>query len=406
MRSAAPAAQGRARALAAALGDEGLRLFFPLAAVHAALWPVLWVLVHRFDLPLARSLPPGVWHAHEMIYGTLGAALIGFITTAVPEWTETPRPRGRTLFALAAAWGVARVVGLLGADALALLAGIADLAWLTGLLGIVARASLRKPGARLAGFLFWLAALLLAQLVACHAFLNADAELARAAIRHAGLSFLGLLGLALARITPPVTNRVLDPSEATAPFRPHPGRRNLASGLIAVALAGELIGLSETATGYLLVAAGAGLLDRSGEAFVGRAIFRAEIIALAGSSALAGSGLLMVGAARIGLLPLETAGWHLALMGGLGLATMAVFAIAGLLHTGRPLGFAWPAKAAMILLLAATALRILPELGVLPVPPGPTYALASLAWAGAFLVWLKGYWPLLSAPVEHPSCRR
>lgn len=64
------------------LSDEGFRLFFPLAALHAALWPLLWVALWSFDLPLARDIPPGIWHGYEMIFGAWGAALLGFLTTA------------------------------------------------------------------------------------------------------------------------------------------------------------------------------------------------------------------------------------------------------------------------------------------------------------------------------------
>ena len=42
------------------LSDEGFRLFFPLAALHAALWPLLWVALWSFDLPFARRIPPGI----------------------------------------------------------------------------------------------------------------------------------------------------------------------------------------------------------------------------------------------------------------------------------------------------------------------------------------------------------
>lgn len=83
--------------LFASLGDEGFRLFFPLAALYAACWPLLWILAFGFDLPLARDVPAGLWHAHEMIFGAFGAALIGFLTTAAPEWTDTEPLRGRPL---------------------------------------------------------------------------------------------------------------------------------------------------------------------------------------------------------------------------------------------------------------------------------------------------------------------
>jgi len=384
--------------LAAVLTDEGLRLFFPLAALYAALWPAWWVLANGFDLPLARSVPPTLWHAHEMLIGAFGAALIGFITTAVPEWTDTPGPRPRTLFALAAAWGTGRVVGLLGADALGLAGALADLAWLAMLVLFVLRVSWRKRTTALGGFCAALAGLLAFEALTRYAFLGGDAALAQRAGHLAGFVFLALLGLALARITVPVTNRILDPTQQSSPFRPHPGRVNLAPGLVAVAVAGDLGGLSPAASAYLLIAAGAAFLDRVSEAFIGRAGLRAEILALSTSSLLAGTGLLLIGAARLGAPFPESAGLHLALMGGLGTGVLSVFTIAGLLHTGRGLGLAPLARVALGLLVAAVAVRVLPALGLVPAPPGPPHALASLLWASAFLAWLAAYWPLLSDP--------
>lgn len=381
----------------AVLGDEGLRLFFPLAAVHAALWPFLWVVVHGYDLPFAREVPPSLWHAHEMIVGSFGGALIGFITTAVPEWTDTPRPRGRQLFVLAGLWGAARVAGFAGADLLGILAAALDLAWLLGLLLFVARVSWRKRTTRLLAFLFWIGALAAAEMVTRYGFVTGDVVLAQAALRQGGFALLALLGLALARITVPITNLVLDPTEATSPFRPHPGRLNLASGLVAVMMAGDLAGLSGTARGYLAIAAGAAFLDRTAEAFVGRSFLRGEILALGGSSALAGLGLLLVGAARLGLPLPETTGLHVALMGGLGLGVLAVFAIAGLLHTHQPLGLSWLTSLALFCLVLSVGLRVAPELGT-GLAPSVAHGVASATWAAAFLLWLAAYWPALSDP--------
>jgi len=387
------------RGLPAVLGDEGLRLFFPLAAIYAGIWPLLWVVVLGFDLPLARTMPPVAWHAREMLVGAFGAALIGFITTALPEWSDTPRLRGAPLFALAGAWAAGRVVGLLGADTLAPLGALADLAWLAALTAYVAQVSWRRRTTDFLGFTAWLGALCAAAAAGGWAFAAADPVLALRAGRLSGLAFLGLLALALAKISVPVTNLVLDPSEASSPFRPHPGRRNLAPGLIAVLIAGELAGLSATTTAYLMIAAGAAFLDRVGEAFIGREAFRAEILALAGSSGFAGAGLLVAGAARLGAPWPESAGLHLAFMGGLGLGVLAVFAIAGLLHTGQPLRLGCGAKAALALAAVATLARVLPAMAVVPAPPVSPYALAAVAWAAAFLVWLRAYWPRFADPV-------
>ena len=384
--------------LAAVLGDEGFRLFFPLAALHGALWPALWVIVHSFDLPLARTIPPQIWHAHEMLIGTFGAALIGFITTAVPEWTDTERLRGRALLVLAALWGVARVQGLLGADALEPLGALAELAWMTLLVGYVGRVSVAKRTTRLLGIAGWLGALAATEAATRYGFFTGDVRLAQQMAHLAGFVFLGLLGLAMARITVPVTNLVLDPSEATSPFRPHPGRLYLAPGLVAIAVAGELLPLSPSATGFLMIAAGAAFLDRVSEAFIGREAVRAEILTLAGTSALAGIGLLLIGAGRLGAPVPEAAGLHVAFMGGLGLGVLGVFCIAGLLHTGQSLRFGRLGKLALVALVVSVGLRVLPDLGLLPASPGPRHAIASLLWAAAFLLWLRAYWPALSDP--------
>ncbi len=391
------AGPARTLPLATILGDEGFRLFFPLGALYAALWPFQWVLVFGLDLPLTRTTPPALWHAHEMIFGAFGAALIGFITTAVPEWTDTQRPQGKFLYPMAALWGAGRLVGFLGADLLGLLGALCDIAWLFLLTGYVAKTSLQKRTDSLLAFIFWIGALAMSEVAVRVAFLAGDTELAQRMLHAAGFVFLGLLGLALARITVAVTNLVLDPTETTSPFRPHPGRLNLAPGLVALAVAGDLAGLSPEAGGYLMIAAGAAFMDRVGEAFVGREALRTEIAVLAGSSLMAGAGLMLIGLARLGAPVAEVTGLHAALMGGLGLGVLSVFSIAGLLHTGQPLFFTRATRLAAALLVAAVALRVLPDLGLMPQPPGPPYAIAALLWAAAFLLWLKAYWPALSS---------
>lgn len=394
--TATPTEVRKIPSLLAILGDEGFRLFFPLGALYAALWPFQWVLVFGLDLPFARTTPPALWHAHEMIFGAFGAALIGFITTAVPEWTDTPRPQGKFLYPIAVLWGIGRAVGFFGADLLGPVGAVCDIIWLLLLTVYVVLVSVQKRTDSLLAFVLWIVALVACEIVVRYAFLFGNIELAQRMLHIAGLVFLGLLGLALARITIAATNLILDPTETTSPFRPHPGRLNLAPGLVALAIVGDLGDLSPTAGSYLMIAAGAAFMDRVGEGFVGREGLRTEIMVLAGSSLLAGSGLILIGLARLGAPFAEATGLHAALMGGLGLGVLTVFSIAGLLHTGQALAFTRTTKLAMLLLVAAVALRVLPDLGVMPQPPGPAYAFAALLWAAAFLLWLKAYWPALS----------
>lgn len=388
------------------LADEGLRLFFPLAAGFAAVWPLAWVALWHFDLPMATRVMPAAWHAIEMSLGAWGATLIGFLTTAVPEWTNTPRLRGATLWWLAACWALARLIGLVGAEALLVLAALADLAWLGFLLAYLLRTGLRTRVASMATFAAWLGGLIVAATLARLAMIAGDNLAALHWGRLSGLVYLGLLGLVLARVSVPVSNLVLDPSGRSSPFRPHPGRLNLAPGLVALALAGEALGLSPAVGGYLWIAAGAAFMDRVAEGFIGRTAARTEMLALMGAATFAGVGLLSLGAARLGAPWADAGPLHLALMGGLGVGVLAVLSIAGRFHTGQPLGLPPRTRLAFALLAIAVLLRALPAMGLTPWPPGPVHLLAALAWSAAFVLWLTDYWPLLSDPdtLERRGC--
>lgn len=386
--------------------DEALRLFFPLAALHAVLWPFLWVLFWRFGLPLATDTASGQWHAQEMIFGSFGAALIGFLVSALPEWTETRKLHGWPLLGLAALWGLPRVAGFLGAEAMIVLAGVFDLAWLLLLAVYTASLAIRLRSLSLIGFVFFLVALAFAAARLRWAMLAGDFEAGEQAIGMALAAFAGLLGLALARITVPVTNRALDPSEETSPYRPHPARVNLAPGLAALLTVAEAASISPAITGYLTMATGAAFLDRVAEGFVGREGLSSELAGLWLSSALTGLGLLIIGLAGIGLSLPPLAGIHLLTMGGLGLGVLQVLSIAGLLHTGQPLHFHRRTRIALALLVGATLTRIAPEFDPdLNLPGGP-HGLSALLWAAALVLWLSVYLPLLWSPhtLEQKSC--
>ncbi|MEM7530063.1 MAG: NnrS family protein [Pseudomonadota bacterium] len=385
----------------ALLCSEGFRLFFPLSALYAAAWPLLWVLALEFDLPAGDGKVPSLWHANEMLIGAYGAALIGFVTTAAPEWTDTEPPCSGYLLLLAMLWAIGRASSWLSFDGAAALGAASDIAWLTLLMGWLVWLSWRRRSDRLLAFVFWLCLLIASTATARVGTILGDAELASLGIRLLWLAYLGLLGLALGRITVPITNLVLDPSEGSTPFRPHPGRLHLASGLVLVAMVGELLSLSPAVSGFLIIAVGAGFMDRVAEGFIGRHAFRAEILMLAGSSALAGLGLILIGTGRLGADLAEPVGLHVALMGGLGLGVYAVFCIAGLLHTNRPLGVPILARLGAVLLLVSVALRIAPDMGANL--PGPIHLAASIGWSVSFLLWLVAYWPALTRPAAEQS---
>lgn len=90
--------------------SQAFRPFFPLAAVLSAMSVVVWVLSLARVLSMAPN--PTLWHAHEMLFGFAVAVVLGFVLTAVSNWTgqQAIAPRGLKL--LVGLWLTARLAGL------------------------------------------------------------------------------------------------------------------------------------------------------------------------------------------------------------------------------------------------------------------------------------------------------
>ncbi|HMO28045.1 NnrS family protein [Enterovirga sp.] len=382
--------------------SEGLRLFFPAAACLAVLSPLVWTALFGLSLPFGGEVPPSQWHAHEMLFGIYGAALAGFLTSAVPEWTDTEPRRGRALLVLLVLWLPGRLVGLVGFAPLSGLAAVTDLAFLGLLFWYVLAALIARGSTRHTSFALWVALIWLTEGAIRLSWLIGEIELG-ARLLHAALAiYLVFFSLALARINVAVVNLALDPSGATSRYRPHPGRQNLTAGLVALYAAAALLAPRSAVPAYLALAAGAAFFDRLAEWFIGRAVLRSHVFALAGATLLAALGFTLIGLAGLGAPVAPQTGFHVLAVSCLGLAVLAVFVIAGLRHTGRPLVLPWQAHAAFALMALAGLARVLPELGIGSSLAGAHYVVASLLWSAAFAVWLWGFLPALLSPTLDP----
>ena len=90
--------------------SEGFRVFFLSAGLFAML-AVLWWILHLGAIagmgPFAMN--PAEWHAHELVFGYGGAALGGFLLTAVPNWTGAKGAPHLFIGAVAVIWLAGRV---------------------------------------------------------------------------------------------------------------------------------------------------------------------------------------------------------------------------------------------------------------------------------------------------------
>src|SRR5690349_16842843 len=81
-----------------ALWALGFRPFYLLGSAFAALSVLAWALQYNGFLGAAPVRGPA-WHGHEMVFGFAMAIVVGFLFTAVRNWTQRRTPEGAALAA-------------------------------------------------------------------------------------------------------------------------------------------------------------------------------------------------------------------------------------------------------------------------------------------------------------------
>ena len=98
----------------------GLRPFFLFAALWSAIAAPIWLYAFLSGGPVGLD-----WHVHEMLFGYTGGVVVGFLLTAVPNWTGRLPVVGTPLALLFGLWLAGRAAML----AMALNADLATAAW-------------------------------------------------------------------------------------------------------------------------------------------------------------------------------------------------------------------------------------------------------------------------------------
>jgi uncharacterized protein involved in response to NO len=381
------------RARLDALLQCGFRPFFLFTAAWGALALAAWLAALGGALALPTVAGGALaWHAHEMVLGFGGAALIGFLLTALPEFTASPAVTPRQVAMLALLWLSARAGFLWGEAPGQWLAAVAECALLGGTLAIAAPRLWRDPARRHLSFLWGLVALL-ASTVGYHAAaLGGGQPLAwlNAAV---GVMMVFIV-LALSRISMRVVNGALqERGETTAEYLARPPRRNLAIFCIALFTAVELLLPLAPVTGWIALAAAAALFNLANDWHVGRVLFSRWVFMLYLVYWLIAAGYLLLGLALLGVPLSPSAGRHLLMAGGMGLSIFVVMNIAGRIHAGVPLerGLRVPLGAGLI--VCAALLR-----AGYSIAPFLLLGAAGALWIAVFAWQFAAAWPVLSRP--------
>ncbi|QIA64058.1 short-chain dehydrogenase [Vibrio astriarenae] len=88
----------------------GFRPFFLLGSIYAVVAIALWVWMFQKGAPTLLNVPPLWWHVHEMMFGFGMAIVMGFVLTAVQNWTGMPGTKSYRLGIIVALWLLVRVL--------------------------------------------------------------------------------------------------------------------------------------------------------------------------------------------------------------------------------------------------------------------------------------------------------
>lgn len=382
----------------------GFRPFFLAASIWAGLAILTWVAMWGGLIWMPQTPLPGpLWHAHEMLWGFAIAAVAGFLLTAAPEFTRTADFSRSDTLGLFTLWLLARWLGLIGptgalATAWTALAATANLALVVWLLLRVTPRLWGQESRPHFGFVIAMATLLLleggfwtAQLRAGWAmpWLNAQVGL-----------LMILIVLALSRISTRLMHGMLDALGIhEKDYRAPPPRRRLAITCIALVTVAEQAGLAPSTLGWLALAATASMLALLTEWHLGRSLLHRWIWPAYAVYASIALGYAMLGLTWLGLLPWSaSAGRHLLTVGGMGMAILVVFSVAGRIHAGRDLDDRpWRLIAVSLLLIAALT-RMLAGTPWLGSQTNAALWLAALAWSLAWLLFVIYAWSHLTGP--------
>jgi uncharacterized protein involved in response to NO len=369
----------------------GFRPFFLGGAIWAVAAMLLWIGVVTGQWEIATNYGSIAWHAHEFLFGYIGAVIAGFLLTAIPNWTGQLPIRGGPLLILFLLWMAGRI-SLLVIDQIGNLpAAIVDsLFLLTFALvifrEIVAGRNWRNLKAAALIFLFALAD------VGFHVetilFGTPDYSL------RVGIAVvISLIMLVGGRIVPSFTHNWL--ARAGANRLPTSfDRFDIVSIFIALVALVTWIALPiSNPTGFLLILAGLVQFARLLR-WAGLGTWRDPLVLIlhVGYTFLP-LGFLLIGASVLSpALMLPTEALHAWTAGAMTLMTLAVMTRATRGHTGQELTAGAATQFIYAAAIVAAASRLLP---LAPELSSTRLAISAAAWIAAFGGFVLCYGPML-----------
>jgi uncharacterized protein involved in response to NO len=324
-----------------------------------------------------------------MIFGYAAAVIVGFLFTAVRNWTNQPTPTGPRLAAIVALWIAARVLAFTPWSGLMAVCDIAfAVAAATALAVALGRARNRRN--------YFFVALLLAM-----AALNAGfywttwhpGTLAPARLFTLALdAVLFIMAVVGGRVMPMFTQNAIPGLKAVR----HVALERFALGSILALAAADLLAAPGALTGLVALAAASAHGARLAFWKPWRTAGNALVWILHAAYAWIVVHLLLRAAAEFGAIPPSLA-THALTVGGIGGLTLGMMTRTALGHTGRMLRAGRIETACYALVMLAAIVRVFGPL-LFAQAPVEWVGASAILWALAFATYVVGYLPILARP--------
>lgn len=371
------------------------RPFFLGAAIWAVIAILLWIFALSGDIALPRGLESLAWHRHEMVFGFAGAAVAGFLLTAIPNWTGRPPIAGWPLASLIGLWAAGRLSVLTAPVPLMPVAAVLDVSLYVALAAIAVSEVVASRNRNLPVSLLVLlfgAADALDYLCIAGRF-----EDNLVGVR-GGLSILVvMISVVGGRIIPAFTRNWMAKRGISAGLPSQPGGYDLATiAISAAALVLWILVPAAKVTGAVLVTSAVLQTGRLARWRGLTTLKNPLLLILHIGYAWLAVGLMLLGLSICWADVPQTAAIHAVAVGAVGTLILGVTTRASLGHTGRALRAALPTIGSYVLISLASLARVATAFGYIDYLPG-LYLSAAL-WVGAFLLFLVVYGPILSKP--------
>lgn len=373
----------------------GFRPFFFFGPAWAVIALTLWLVAASGGMTLPSAFEPLIWHRHEMLFGFVGAIIAGFLLTAIPNWTGRLPIAGMPLAALVGLWAAGRLAVFFSASTGPVTAAILDAGFYLVLAGVAGREVLASKNRNLpvVGLVLLLGIANAADHMGAAGLLH-DAYIGIRAAISLVVMMISLIG---GRIIPSFTRNWLMKRGSKHRLPGQPTRFDVAVlALTAAALLTWTVAPDWPLAGWLVAAAGCSQVARLSRWGGVRSARDPLVLILHVGYLWVPVGLLLLGASIVGTIIPKSAAIHALTAGAMATMILAVMTRAILGHTGRDLVASPQTSFVYGLVTLGAVLRVAAPLEILDY--AITMEIAAVTWAGAFILFLATYGPILLRP--------